>query len=190
MLMKQIVQGDRSIRKFQQKPIPFEDLKEIMENVRYAHCGNNKQLLRYTVVTNKDLCDKIAKEVHYAALLQREFGQPKIEEEAVAYIILTKPINSTSIQDIDLGIAAEVITASAYEKGIASCMMLNFKEENIHSIIDIPSDYNARMIISMGYPAITSRIEEVKEDNTAYYLDKDHNYHVPKRKLEDLVIFK
>lgn len=190
MNMKTIVKGDRTIRKFQQKKINNEDLQDIMENVRFAHCSNNRQLLRYMVVTDDHLCKCIGKEVHYAASLPRDLGQPKENEEAVAYVIILVPVNAGAIQDIDVGIVAEVITASAYEKNIGCCMMLNFNVSNINAILDIPFEYKARMVISMGYPALTSIVEDVKEDNLNYYIDEEKNYHVPKRSLEELVQFK
>lgn len=123
-------------------------------------------------------------------MLDPSIGQPKENEEAKAYIVILAPSNSSRVQDIDTGIVAEVITASAYEKGIASCMMLNFNQNNINSILEIPCDYYVKMIISLGYPLISSSIEDINNDDTSYYVDDKNNYHVPKRKLDDLVIFK
>ena len=51
----------RSIRKFQDKPIPRELLKEVVEIARFAPSWKNTQIVRYLVVDDKDKIAAIAK---------------------------------------------------------------------------------------------------------------------------------
>lgn len=190
MEFKEIMNGDRSIRKFLQRELNREDFEYIFSNVRLAHCGNNRQTLTYYAVLDQKTRDKIAAEVHYAALLDPSIGQPKKDEEAMGYIVIVKPDDQSPIHDIDIGIAAEVITASAYETGIASCMMLNFSKPEMNKILEIPDGRTAAMVIAMGYPAIHSEVVAVNEGNVKYSVDQDCNYFVPKRDVTDLVIWK
>ena len=44
---------NRTYRKYLPKEIEPEKLNAIMDNVVLAHCGNNRQLLRYAVVCSK-----------------------------------------------------------------------------------------------------------------------------------------
>ncbi len=191
MNLKELYTGNRTYRKFRQESIPEEDLKSIMENVRLSHCGNNRQRLKFIVVRTPELCGEIARQVHYAASLPREIGQPKKEEEAMAYIIVIRPKENYATADIDVGIAADVICASAWEKGIGSCMMMNFNVTKVNELLEIPEEETVRLVISMGYPAHKSTVVDLPADgNTSYYVDEDVNYYVPKRPLSGFVTFR
>ncbi|MEE8808365.1 MAG: nitroreductase family protein [Lactimicrobium sp.] len=185
MNMHELMVKDRSIRKFLQKPIPDQDLDEILENVRLAHCGNNRQRLRYVLVTSRKMCDQVAGQLHYAALLKGA-GQPKKEEEPAAYLVILVPVENAATADIDAGIASEVITASAAEKGIAACILMNFNRQKMNEILGVDPSLSARLVVSLGYPMITSTVEEAGDD-LAYHVDQEGNYHVPKLSVDRLV---
>ena len=179
-------QKDRSIRKFLPKAIPEEDLDYIMDNVRYAHCANNLQRLRFVLVTGIEKRKEVGDLLHYAALLPAEVGQPKEEERPAAYIVITVPDQTAPMTDFDAGIAAEVITSSAAERDIASCILFNFNKEEMKKTLGIAEGRMPRLVISLGYAAITSSIEAVKDGSLKYYTDEDGNYHVPKCDVTDL----
>jgi hypothetical protein len=43
-------------------------------------------------------------------------------------------------------------------------------------------------VLALGKPVEKVVIEEVKDGNIKYWRDSDQTHHVPKRKLEDVVI--
>lgn len=178
--------GNRSIRKFSQKSIPEETIDYILENLRYCHCANNKQVLRFLMVQSKENCDKIAGLVHYAAILPPEIGTPAPDERPTAYIVITKPVDAAPVADMDIGIAAQVITAAAYEKGVASCMVFNFSKKQMNEALQIDADRTAWLVVSLGFPGIASRTEDVKDGDLKYYVD-GNGYHVPKLSVPELV---
>lgn len=191
MTLRDLYTGERTYRRFLQKEISHDALLAVMENVRLAHCAGNMQKLTFAVVTEPELRDKMAQQVHYAAYLPKEIGQPKPGEEAMAYVVIIRPKDKYPLGDIDAGIAAEVITSSAWEQGIGSCMMLNFDAAKVNELLQVPEECTARMVIAMGYPAHTSTIVEMDEAHgVKYYVDDEVNYYVPKRALEDLVQWK
>lgn len=176
----------RTIRKFQQKEIKEEDLEYILTNLRYVHSGNNKQTLTYLVVTNMQLRQVIAHEITYAAILPREIAEPKDNEQAMAYLIICADKQHSRVVDIDTGIAAEYVVESAFEKGIGSCMMLNYNVEHINEILQIPNTRSAAMVIALGYPALTSAAVDMVNGDTAYTCDEYFHYEVPKKSLMDI----
>ena len=187
MELDEIIRTERTIRKFEQKEIPAEVIDRILNNVRMAHCANNRQLLRYVVVQSKEKRDVVGNMVHYAARLPKEIGEPKEDEKAMAYIVITKPAVSNHLVDIDSGIASEVICATAWDEGVGSCIMQNFKASEMDAFLKLPEDRTSRLVISLGYPKITSSVVEMPESgDTAYYLDENFNYYVPKMKAEDI----
>ncbi|MDO4193028.1 MAG: nitroreductase family protein [Erysipelotrichaceae bacterium] len=191
MTLHDLYTGERTYRRYLQKEISHDTLLAVMENVRLAHCAGNMQKLTFAVVTDPALRDQMAQQVHFAAYLPKEIGQPKPGEEAMAYVVIIKPKDKYPLGDIDAGIAAEVITSSAWEQGVGSCIMLNFNAAKVNELLQIPDDSTARIVIAMGYPAHTSTVVEMNEaHDVKYYVDDEVNYYVPKRALEDLVQWK
>lgn len=191
MTLHDLYTGERTYRRYLQKEISHDTLLAVMENVRLAHCAGNMQKLTFTVVTDPTLRDQMAQQVHFAAYLPKEIGQPKQGEEAMAYVVIIKPKDKYPLGDIDAGIAAEVITSSAWEQGVGSCIMLNFNAAEVNELLQIPYDCTARIVIAMGYPAHNSTVVEMDEaHDVKYYVDDEVNYYVPKRALEDLVQWK
>ncbi|MDO5121031.1 MAG: nitroreductase family protein [Erysipelotrichaceae bacterium] len=191
MTLHDLYTGERTYRRYLQKEISHDTLLAVMENVRLAHCAGNMQKLTFAVVTEPALRDQMAQQVHFAAYLPKEIGQPKPGEEAMAYVVIVKPKDKYPLGDIDAGIAAEVITSSAWEQGVGSCIMLNFNAAKVNELLQIPDDSTARIVIAMGYPAHTSTVVEMNEaHDVKYYVDDEVNYYVPKRALEDLVQWK
>ena len=187
MKLDEILETGRTIRKFEQKEVPDEVIARVLKNVRTAHCGNNRQVLRYIVVKSEEKRREVGNIVHFAASLPREIGEPKEDEKAMLYIAITKPAGNTPIQDIDCGIAAEVICETAWDEGVGSCMMLNFNVQAANEIMNVSEDRTVRMIIAMGYPKHRSTIVDVPESgNVSYYVDDQIDYYVPKRSVEEL----
>ena len=191
MTLHDLYTGERTYRRYLQKEISHDTLLAVMENVRLTHCAGNMQKLTFAVVTDPALRDQMAQQVHFAAYLPTEIGQPKPGEEAMAYVVIIKPKDKYPLGDSDAGIAAEVITSSAWEQGVGSCIMLNFNAAKVNELLQIPDDSTARIVIAMGYPAHTSTVVEMNEaHDVKYYVDDEVNYYVPKRALEDLVQWK
>jgi FMN reductase [NAD(P)H] len=190
MSVLELSKRNRTIRKFRQEPIRPSDLEELLETLRFCHCANNLQKLRFLLVESEEMLRRVASLVHYAALLPPEIGTPAKDEEPTAYLVLTVPKNSGWVVDIDAGIAAQVITESACEKGIGSCIIANFKPEEMNEALGVETDRTARLVVSLGYPAIASEAVDAKSGSSrkqlAYHLD-ENGYHVPKLPVSDLV---
>ena len=81
----------------------------------------------------------------------------------------------------DEGIAAQTILLSAAEKGLGGCMFASINIPELNSKLEIPS--------ALGYPKETVVIDEASEgDNLKYHRDANNVHHVPKLKLEDVLL--
>lgn len=185
MNLLELNQGNRTIRKFRQEQIPDETIQYIMENVRLCHCANNRQILRFVVVRSAGYCKKVGDLLHYAALLPAEAGMPKPDERPTAYIVITAPKQGAGVADMDAGIASQVITQAAHEKGIGSCILFNFNKEDMDRVLNLSEERTSRLVVSLGYPAIASRVEDAINGDVRYYIAED-GYHVPKLPLDEL----
>lgn len=70
-------------------------------------------------------------------------------------------------------------------------MIGNFNAGEIRDGLSMPDYLHPMLVIALGKPAETIVLTEVGEDgNTAYYRDENDVHYVPKRKLEDILIFR
>lgn len=187
MKLSELYRQCRTFRKFKQIEIPDQDIDDILHDLRYVHSGNNRQSLSYIAVQSKPKRDAIAKVIKYASLLPRSLADPKPDEEAMAYLVIIADTDHSRTVDIDTGIAAEYIVESAFEKGLGSCMMLNFNVQKVNEILSLPQNRTAAMVIALGYPSHTSEAIEIgAEGSTAYTCDETYHYRVPKKTIRQI----
>ncbi|MGD1118732.1 MAG: nitroreductase family protein, partial [Dehalococcoidales bacterium] len=89
------IKARRSIRSYQDKPLPKKVVNDILEAAKYAPTARNMQELEYKVITGKVLMDKLC--VGIAAAMQKEGmslksppgGKPNFFYSAPLLIIIT-----------------------------------------------------------------------------------------------------
>lgn len=177
----EIIIKRRSIRRFKQERINKQILFDCINAARLAPSAANLQPLEYILVT-KNL-DKIFGYIKWARYLNN--GIPKPDERPVAYVVMISDTKISQEAKCDVGLAAENIVLTVSEKGIASCIIGSANKNKLAEILKIPQNYLIELVIALGYPKQESFIEEFKE-NVKYWLDKNGNLHVPKRKLKDI----
>ena len=187
--MLDLIYKNRSYRRFKQDPISHDDLMDILEAGRVSACGMNKQNISYVLVESKNYVDIIQKDCTWAALLKGA-GTPKEDELPVAFIVLCKPEGMAGFSEIDMGLALDAMRLEAISKGIGSCIIGSHNPNKVKEELGLKEDINPRLILALGYPAVSSTIECVKDNSLAYYLDSDKNYHVPKKDMKDILIIK
>ena len=175
----------RTIRKFKQEPIKEEDLKTLVNYARLAPFAANVQALKYKIVTDTGLTDKIFNNVKWAGYIQK--GTPLPDERPPAYIAV---LGDTTIKDsfeTDAGAAITAMLLGAWEMGIGACWMGAIRRSDISAILNLPSQYSLLYIIALGYSAQESK-ECVYNNSPKYYYDENNVLNVPKLSLEDIII--
>jgi len=182
----------RSIRRFQDRPIPYEALEKCVEAARLAPSGRNHQVSEYLVVDRAAELAAVFDNIGGSVKLPPEKGGPRPEQKAKAYIIvlINKALEGDAsrrrITHLDIGMAVENIMLVALEQGIGACPVLMFNAANIKTALHVPGEYDIGLVIVMGYPD-ESPVTEVAGTSLTIYVDDKGVRHVPKRKLEDIV---
>ena len=70
----QAIRSRRSIRKYQQKPVPHEVIEQIVADAAYAPSWKNTQIARYVLVEDRTTIDKMAEEMVRADILSCRVG--------------------------------------------------------------------------------------------------------------------
>ena len=179
----------RTIRKFQQKPVKLSVLKKIVNAGRLAPSAGNLQSLEYVIVADDAVREKIFHYIGWARYIAPE-GNPKENERPVAYIIILVKKENLLVPyfKYDVGASAENITLAALEEGIGCCWIGSFNRVKIQNILKIPKEYNADLVLALGYSLESPECYEIeKGESIKYYKDASGILHVPKRKLDDLI---
>lgn len=177
----------RTVRKYKQEKIRREQLEQMVNAARLAPSGANMQPLKYIIVDEKEKVDEVFPYLKWAAYIQPE-GNPKVGEEPVAYIVVLADtrIKKTGY-DLEAGAACQNIMLTAREMGIGSCWLGAINREAISTCLNIEEHMNLSTIIALGYPLETPVIEDI-EESIRYYKDEEGTLHVPKRKIEEILI--
>jgi len=181
----------RSVRRFKDKPVPYEVLEKCLDAGRLAPCGRNHQVCEYVVIDDAEVLPGIFENIGGSVKMSPEKGGPRPEQAPKAYIIVLinkewEEENRRRITLYDVGMAAENIILVAYEQGLGACPILMFNESNIKPILNIPDTHDIALVIAMGYPD-EFPVAEVATDSVDGWLDDKLVRHIPKRRLEDIV---
>ena len=182
-----IIRNRRTVRSFKREPVSTEDLKLMIEMARLAPSGANLQPIKYICVNSSKYCDELFPLTRWAGYTA-PLGVPSKEDAPSAYIIVLIDESIRKDGDNDAAYASENIVLTAQAKGIGSCIIGSLERNKIKELFDIPENQRIHTVIALGYPNQKSDVFDM-EDSVKYYIDEDKNFHVPKRKTEDIAKF-
>lgn len=187
-MLKELVLKNRSYRRFYQNElIDKNQLRHWIDLARLGASGRNSQSLRYLTVTTSELCKNVFENLAWAGYLS-DWAGPIEGEQPAAYIIMLNDERLSKNYFCDDGIAVQNILLGAVEDGYGGCILRAFKEKNLRELLNISEDYSLIQVVALGKPKEEVVIEEMKDEDIKYWRDENGVHHVPKRKLEDLVI--
>jgi len=184
-----LVQINRSCRRFhEEQAVGLEALKELVNLARMSASGANLQPLKYILSsdskTNADIFSCLA----WAGYL-KDWPGPGEGERPAAYIVVLGDTNITQDVGCDHGIAAQTIMLGAREKGLAGCMLGSINRKLLRDLLNVPEHLKILLVLAIGKPREQIVLETLEPDGSIrYWRDSAGVHHVPKRKLEDIVV--
>jgi len=177
----------RTIRKFKQVKIEPSTLTKLINAARHAPSASNLQPIKYIIVDDQNEVKEMFKHVKWAGYIAPE-GNPKEGEEPVAYIIVLADTRiRKSGYELDIGAAIQNILLTAAEEGIGTCWIGSVDRDAVRKLFNIEDHLVINSVIALGYNGEEPVVEDM-EDSIKYYKDENGVLHVPKRKLEDIII--
>ncbi len=188
-MLKELIKKNRSYRRFyQDERIDKSTLLELIDLARLSSSGRNIQALKYILSYDRETNEKVFKNLRWAGYL-KDWKGPEEGEKPSAYIIMLLDLELADNCYWDHGIAAQSILLGATEMGFGGCMFGSIDKVNLRKDSNIDDKYKVLMVIALGKPKENVILDEIGEDgDIEYWRDEDNNHHVPKRKLEDLII--
>ncbi len=189
-MITELLRNRFSVRKFQDKPIPNDIVKSILEAGRLSPSGGNEQPWVFGVITDRKL---IAQIVEVAC--QQEW----IAKAPLLIVLCTVGVNderggrdiqkhrfpeyTEAIEKMDQDlywalnqeehqtkIAGTHMALVALEHGVGSCWVSLFDVKCLAKLLHLPSGYMPSEILVLGYPKEERKLTKKKElDEVVFY---------------------
>jgi nitroreductase len=188
-MLKELVRTCRSYRRFyEEHAIEEGTLKELVDLARLAASGHNLQPFKYMLSCEPERNALIFSHLTWAAYL-KEWAGPDIGERPSAYIVVLGDTEIRKSFTFDQGIAAQNILLGAREKGLGGCILGAIDKAGLRRDLSIPERYEILFVLALGKPKEKVVLEVLESGgDVKYWRDEDGVHHVPKRRLEDIVV--
>ncbi len=173
-----ILQGRRSVRRYQDRPVDDQDLQKVLEAVRWSPSWANTQCWEVVVV------DKAEIKADLAETLPPTNPARKAMTEAPLVLALCARLKAagyykgeatTKFGDwfmYDLGIATQSLCLMAHSLGLGTVIVGLFDHNKAASILGIPDGYELVSLIPLGYPAHEPKAPSRKEVGEFLHLNR------------------
>jgi nitroreductase len=169
------IRARRSVRAFEDRPVPREALGRILEAAREAPSANNQMPWRFVVVTDPAIRRTISESGIYGKFLAKT---------PVVIAAVGDALASPKWYAVDTAIALEHMALAAVVEGLGSCWVGSFEEGTVRKLLGIPDGQRIVALLALGYPK--ERIDFTKIANNLIHptkgLDRiasEENYDVP-----------
>jgi nitroreductase len=140
------MQSRRSIRRYEDRPVPDELLEQILEAARSAPSASNRQPWRFIAIRDPDIRRQVAG--HAAAFMIR-WAQA---EEAPLLIVLCGQAG-WSYTPIDVALASMQLMLQAHAMGLGTCWIGAFERKPLARLLRVPEEWELVGLLTVGFPA-------------------------------------
>lgn len=147
--MIEAIKKRRSIRKYKNKPVEDEKIKEILKAAMFAPTAMNLREWRFVVVKNKEIIRQLSKSTMHSSFSSGA---------NVVIVVCGDESISPKWWQIDCAIAAENIYLEAQNQGLGSCMIQiyqpnsNKAEDFVRGILKLKKNIRVLCLMAIGYP--------------------------------------
>lgn len=143
MNVSEAIRMKRAVREFQDKPLPEEVMRAILNAGRRSQSSKNTQPWHFIAIRDRSILNKLSRLGDWAGHLAGA---------SLGVAILTPDPGEKFQVMFDAGQAAAYMQLAAWELGVGSCLASIYKREEARSLLGFPSDLHLYIAISFGYP--------------------------------------
>ncbi len=149
MDVSEAIRMKRAVRKFQEKSLPDDVVRAILNAGRRSQSSKNEQGWRFIVVRDKTTLKALSECGEWAKHLAGA---------AMGVAILTAEPTEKFQTMFDAGQAAAYMQLAAWELGVGSVPASIYDFELARQILGFPPDWHLRVALSFGYPAEDAKL--------------------------------
>lgn len=186
---KTLVTQNRSCRRFDNDhKLDGKALRQIVDLARNCASAANNQPLKYVICCDETKNEEIFSCLAWAAYL-KDWKGPGEKERPAGYIVILGDHQVSDNFWCDHGIAAQTMLLGARSMGLAGCMFGAINVKKLTKFLNIPDHLEVKLVLALGKPVEEARIDDMNDgDDIRYWRDENQVHHVPKRKLDDIII--
>ena len=151
----------RSVRRFLDRPVTRDTVREIVDLARFAPSWKNSQIVHYTFVDDKAVKDHIADNcvrgftfntlnLHSAdslMVISYDTGRSGRNNDGTL-----QSEDAEKWEMFDCGVAAQTFCLAARTFEVGTCIIGVVDEDAIHDLLGLPAERKVACLIAMGYP--------------------------------------
>jgi nitroreductase len=141
-----LLKSRRSIRLYQDKPVPQDLLLQILEAGRWAPSGANLQPWHFIVVTDAETRKRIGEAARFF------FIKSSHVENAPIILVLGFDTRKGKYGRYDTTLAGGNMMTMATSIGLGTCWIGAFDQQKVKEILEIPGPIEVIGLITLGYP--------------------------------------
>jgi len=153
MEVMEAIRKRKSIRDYEDKPVPEEKLQKVLEAARLAPSASNRQEWKFVVVRDSKRRHELAR----AAGGQSHVARAPVVIAAVATMPEYVMRCGVPAYAVDLAIAVDHMTLAAVAEGLGTCWIGAFSQEQTRDILGVPAHYRVVTILPLGFPGEAGR---------------------------------
>jgi nitroreductase len=149
----ELVRSRYACRSYQSRPVEQDKLLRVLEAVRLAPSGSNRQPWKFIVVRDDD----VKRELVRACANQRFIATAPVVVAGVG--LMPDRIMSCGIpgDPIDVAIAMEHLSLAATAEELATCWIGAFSQDEVCEVLGVPATARVIELMTLGYPADSPR---------------------------------
>lgn len=137
------IKGKRDTRNYADRAVPEEVLGRVLDAARMAGSAKNVQPIRLIVVTDLEAKRALIAGGDFASWID----QPPV------LVVITVQAQAGPRRLFDVGRHAQNLMVAAHAEGLASCPVTFHHEDVVRSVLSIPNEIEAPMVVSLGWPS-------------------------------------
>jgi len=188
-MIKEFIYKNRSYRRFvQDAAIDMETLRELVDLARHSASGANRQPLKYILSCDAQTNARIFETLGWAGYLP-DWAGPEDGERPGAYIVILGDKDVATQFFVDHGIACQSMLMGAVENGLGGCIIQSVNRKRLAGALNIADNFEILLVLALGKPREVVQVDYIDPDgDIKYWRDAEGVHHVPKRKLEDILV--
>ncbi|MFP3958530.1 MAG: nitroreductase family protein [Spirochaetaceae bacterium] len=156
MELYEAIRRRKSVRQYEESPVPDEVLNRVLEAARLAPSAKNLQEWRFVVTRDPEARRRLAE----AASGQRFVAEAPVVIACCAETNHRRMRCGLESYIIDVAIAVDHLTLAAAAEGLGTCWIGSFDPDAVRSILGIPRDVEVVELLPVGYPRDPSAVSK------------------------------
>ncbi len=198
--MLEVIRSRRSIRRYENRPVPRETIDELLEAARWAPSAHNRQPWRFAVIQAAETKHALAAAM--GARLRADLEQDGTPREVIeadtarSYARMTNApvviVVCVTMRDMDtypdarrnkaeylmatqsVAMAVQNLLLAAHARGLGACWMCAplFVPDTVREVLHLDADWEPQAMITLGYPAEAKTKTRVSLENVVKYVSQ------------------